>query len=101
MGKYTRTARTEQLLEDRAYMRTLVEAGEEAVKAAKTFAPVDTGAYRNGIKVVIRGKKVYVSATDWKSHWMEWGSINNSPSAPVRRGVRAVGLPLHESEGRR
>lgn len=32
--------------------------------------------------------------TDHGGHLMEWGSRNNPPHAPLRRGVRAAGLHL-------
>lgn len=75
----------------------LEESANQAVAAAKSVAPVRSGDYQRGIKTVVQGDKVFVSATDWKSHWIEFGSIHNSPSAPLRRGVRAVGLTLRES----
>lgn len=80
----------------RSYKPALVKAAEAAVLNAKLLAPKRTGAYAKGIKVKqVRGK-VYVAATDFKSHWIEWGSVNNTPSAPVRRGVRAAGLKFRE-----
>lgn len=34
--------------------------------------------------------------TDAGGHLAEWGSVNNPPYAPIRRGVRAAGLRLDE-----
>lgn len=34
--------------------------------------------------------------TDHGGHLMEWGSVNNPPHAPLRRGARAAGLRLAE-----
>lgn len=80
------------------YKVELLAAAKDAETAAKSFAPVRTGAYRDGIKAQIQGGDVVLSATDFKSHWIEWGSANNPPSAPLRRGVRAVGLKFRASK---
>lgn len=39
---------------------------------------------------------VRVVNTDHAGHLMEFGSANNPPHAPLRRGVRAAGLRLDE-----
>lgn len=40
---------------------------------------------------VTAGATVY---SDWPfSHLEEWGSVNNSPRAPMRRAIAEVGLP--------
>lgn len=74
------------------YTSGLAGETEKAAAAARSFAPVRTGAYRDSIQVVKDGRKVYLSAKDFKANWIEFGSINNPPSAPLRRGVRAAGL---------
>jgi hypothetical protein len=74
-------------------------AAEDVASAAKSIAPVDIpggGSYRDGIEVVETGGEIRVEGTDWKSHWIEWGSVNNPVFAPLRRAVRAVGLRLTE-----
>lgn len=60
----------------------LVEAkiamAQEGVEIAKAKAPVDTGDYRDGIRVGRRGASgVGVEFTDWKSRLIEYGSIHN------------------------
>ena len=80
------------------YRSGLAKATQPAVAAAKNFAPVRTGAYRDSIRVVEDGRKVYLSAFDFKAWWIEVGSANNTPSAPLRRGARAAGLKLKESD---
>lgn len=70
----------------------LAKAAQPAAAAAKSFAPVRTGAYRDSIRIVEDGRKVYLSAFDYKAWWIEKGSINNTPQAPLARGARAVGL---------
>lgn len=79
---------------DPEYQNGLAGVAKAAAGAAKSFAPVETGAYRDSIQVVEDDGKVYVSAFDFKALWIENGSIHNTPSAPLRRGVRAVGLKL-------
>lgn len=78
------------------YKEALAVAAKPAEAAAKSFAPVRTGAYRDSIRVVIDSKGVRLDASDFKSHWVEWGSVNQPPSAPLRRGVRAAGLRFKE-----
>lgn len=72
-----------------------VEAGKAAAYA-KSFAPVRTGAYRDSIGVVVQGRKVYLSAKDWKANFIEFGTATITPSAPLRRGARAAGLRFKE-----
>ena len=56
---------------------------EQAAEYARSIAPVDTGAYRDSIKVERRGSKVRVVWKDYKSHWIEYGSEHN-PEYAVR-----------------
>lgn len=87
----------QELSSEAGYKEALAVAAKPAEAAAKSFAPVRTGAYRDSIHVVIDSKGVRLDASDFKAHWVEWGSANNSPSAPLRRGVRAAGLKFKES----
>jgi HK97 gp10 family phage protein len=84
------------LRKDIGYEEGLLAKAAEAADAAKTFAPVRTGAYRDGIKAQKVGGKVYVSGTDWKSNFIEHGTSKMPPQAPLRRGVRAAGMRLKE-----
>lgn len=61
--------------------------------AAVAVAPVHTGYYKR--KLRRRGARVM--ATDPFGHLVEWGSANNPPYAPLRRGVLAAGLRLDEA----
>lgn len=72
---------------------------KEIARLAKLFAPVRTtklkrrqppGVYKRRIKATLDG----VEVPDPFRGWIEWGSIHNSPKAPVRRAVRAAGLRL-------
>jgi hypothetical protein len=87
----------------------LAKATEPAARAAKAIAPVGTvthtlkggwvneaGDYQRSIKVIERGNEVYLSAFDYKAHWIEFGSVNNPVSAPLRRGAQAAGLRFKE-----
>lgn len=48
------------------------------------------------IEVQVDGDEVALVNTDYGAHLAEWGSINNPPFAPLRRGIRAAGLRLEE-----
>lgn len=56
----------------------------------RVVAPRKTGYYERRVKA--RGTAV--AATDHFWHLVEFGSVNNPPYAPLRRGVRAAGLRL-------
>lgn len=43
------------------------------------------------------GESVTLGTSDSVGHLVEWGSVNNPPYAPLRRGVRAAGLRLEET----
>lgn len=49
-------------------------------------------------QVVDDGDTVAVVNTDHAGHLQEWGGRNNPPHAPLRRGVRAEGLQLKETD---
>ena len=55
---------------------------KQAVDYAKSIAPVDEGDYRDGIRVGRFGNSgVMVEFSDWKSHWVEFGSVHNEEHA--------------------
>jgi len=80
------------------YQKGLAKGAQPAVDAAKQFAPVEEGDYRDGIEVVIDDDAVRIDAKDWKSHFIEWGTVDTPIFAPLRRGVRAAGLRFKESD---
>lgn len=43
------------------------------------------------------GQTITVGSDNPFFHLFEWGSVNNSPYAPLRRAVRAAGLRLEET----
>lgn len=69
-------------------------AAEEANKLRHTF-------YREEGAVLVRNESdrvhmnVYIVNTDPGGHMDEWGSVNNEPYAPLRRGVENAGLEFH------
>lgn len=68
-------------------LRSIAKAVAAFVIAA---APERTGYYKEHVKAVGAG----VEADDSYWHWIEFGSVNNTPQAPLRRGFRAAGLRL-------
>lgn len=61
--------------------------------AVRAIAPDETGYYKRRVKA--RGTRVVAEDFGW--HWVEFGSSNNPPYAPLRRGIRAAGLRLDVS----
>lgn len=59
---------------------------EEAAAIARDLAPVSSGNYRDSIAV--DGNELV--ATDWKAHWIEWGSIHNRAYAVLRNAATQV-----------
>ena len=71
-------------------------------EAAKRFAigsapRGETDGYVHSIHVVEQNGKTYLRTNDFAGHMVEFGSINNPPYAPLRKGVRAAGLRLDET----
>lgn len=81
------------------YIKGRYSIAKEIARLAKLFAPVrnpkykrrlQPGVYKRRIKATPEGLEV----PDPFRHWIEFGSVNNTPKAPVRRAVRAAGLRL-------
>ncbi len=88
----------EKLQSDPMYRAALKAAAEPAAAAARNTAHAIMPSKRGrDITVVVDGKRVLVSNPDHGAHLDEWGSKNNPPYAPLRRGVRAAGLKFKES----
>jgi hypothetical protein len=79
-------------------MKAALRANAERVKAeAEHNSPVGkTGDYIHSFVLVELPTRFRVGNNDFAAHWVEWGSANNPPWAPLRRGVRAAGLRLEE-----
>jgi hypothetical protein len=74
-------------IEFRLGIRGIAQAVAKLVQAA---APFRTGYYKLHVKALADG----VVADDSFWHWIEFGSVHNTPRAPMRRGFRAAGLRL-------
>lgn len=80
----------------RAHMHKRAQAVKRfAIGAAPRGATDD---YAASIDVVERGAKTYVRTNDFAGHMVEFGSVNNPPYAPIRKGARAAGLRLDETQ---
>lgn len=67
------------------------EAAELVVKAAERAAPERSGNYRRSLRVAVDGLQVRAETTDPFGHLVEFGSVNNPPYSPLRRGAAEVG----------
>lgn len=75
--------------------RALADAARAVKTEAERVAPVgSTGRYARSFVVGATPEGATVGNTDFAAHWVEYGSRNNPPYAPLRRGVRAAGLRL-------
>lgn len=84
---------------------------EDRVKAAEVIAiataPVESGDYKEGISSDVgydeRGKVIgRLLATDWKSVWVEFGTIKTPAHATLRKAMDAIGLRVSAaSRGRK
>lgn len=90
MPNIKRLKRTEDM---QIYLGIRAEAGAEK---ARQIAPVDTGDYRNGItgqagidNFTAIGR---ISAADWKSGFIEFGTYKWPAHATLRLGAEASGL---------
>ena len=63
---------------------------------ARAAAPKRTLRYLRSIETFDTGVALGVTTTDPFGHLVEWGSVNNPPYAPIRRGAVAAGLELRE-----
>ena len=79
-------------------VRVARRAAAEAVKRkVQAVAPRGgTGDYAGSVRVYDDGDDIGVETTDFAGHIIEFGSVNNPPYAPLRRGARAAGLRLEE-----
>jgi hypothetical protein len=98
-----------------AYEEALRPTAEAIAERARTYAPVDSGEYRDSIRVVtgneigfsLRGKQgqrvrqrlrgrnlngdsILIVAGDFKSHWIEYGTSRRPAIAPLRRAASEI-----------
>lgn len=81
------------------YRAAIGEIAADVKDSVERQSPIgETGDYIHSIVVIPRGPSARpkVATRDPFGHLVEWGSQNNPPYAPLRRGVRAAGLRLDE-----
>lgn len=76
--------------------RARIEAGQAIVDAAAREVSVRTGGLRESLGVRTDGDGVHAGSDSPFWHLEEYGSINQSASAPLRRAVAAAGYRLEE-----
>lgn len=81
--------------------RALAEPTKAAAAAAQGFAPVRTGRYRDSIHGTVEmasdGWRGKIVADDFKSGWIEFGSIHIGARHPLQRGAQAAGLRFRDT----
>jgi hypothetical protein len=71
---------------------------EAAKAAAERTAPIGfTGDYQSSFQVGEFNGEILLSNTDFKAHWIEFGTIAQLPQAIIRNAVRSTGIRLDES----
>lgn len=93
---------SKEILGERDFMDGLKGEAQTAANLAEQFAGnpwMPRAGVPNQISVVESGGNVYVSNADHAAHLKEFGSKNNAPIAPLRRGAQAAGLRFID-EGR-
>jgi hypothetical protein len=86
----------EELRAQPEHDEALAAAAEAAKPEAETRATRIMPRNPDAFEVQVDDAGVRLVNTDYGGHLEEWGSINNPPQAPLRIGVRAVGLRLEE-----
>lgn len=91
-------AEVQMLGRSTAFMSFVEELADKAASAAKSSAPVLTGAYRDSIKSdarILEGKATgLIYAEDFKAVWIEHGTETNPTYAPLRKGAEQAGLKV-------
>jgi hypothetical protein len=76
------------------------EIHRQAAGHAQRLSPRGPGRgphFADSLRVADDGDDVRLESTDPFAHIIEFGSVNNPPYAPLRRGVRAAGLRLSDT----
>jgi hypothetical protein len=81
---------TRSLERDPAVIRVLERKAQDAAREAQRIAAAAGGTGYSAGKIEANGTRV--ENRDPFGHLVEWGSINNEPVAPLRRGAEAVGF---------
>jgi len=69
----------------------LVDVADGIVKVAARTVHRDTGGYIKSLRSTVDGRGVVAETTDYAGHIIEWGSIHNTPQAPIRTGASDAG----------
>lgn len=83
---------------DPALARAVSAIADQIKERAQAIAPVRTGSYRDSIEVELARDDATgvlmarVNATDFKSHWIEFGTIDTPAFAPLRRALEGMGV---------
>lgn len=98
MGRFRPNRQLRSQLARQAEHKQMLRENAERVKdAAERNSPIgDRQDYIHAFRIVEYPTMVRVGNADFAAHWVEWGSINNPPYAPLRTGVIAAGLRLAE-----
>ena len=87
-----------ELARDAGIASHLGEVAELAAARVLEIAPEDEGDYKDGIKtdfgVDERGAYGRVNAFDYKSWWIEMGTVDTPAFAPLRTAVESLGLTI-------
>lgn len=93
MGRFVPNPNFERKARESQEMKAAMKrALEPAVREAQRLAPVDTGEYRNSIKVVEDSDGMRLVADDPKAVYIEFGTEDTPTFAPLRKGVEGAGL---------
>lgn len=82
-----------ELLADPETQAAMMSFKETALAGAQAAAPVRTRRYRDSLFIDEEG--LGTTSGIWSE--IEYGSVNDSPSAPLRKGVEAAGVEWSDS----
>ncbi len=88
----------EELMKQPAFRQSVVRAVQSAVQAANQIAEGIRVMDENPVAIEVEedSEGVRIVNTDHGWHIAEYGSVNNPPHAPLRRGLRDAGMRLQE-----
>lgn len=98
MARLTRQVKTWQVRKRAATIALIEETVDAIWKEARADAPVDEGDYRKGIKKYLKRLTSDLSgavvATDWKSHFIEFGTVDMRAD-PVLKRAAEKHIPIY------
>ena len=88
-----------QLARQPEHKKFLREQAERVKDSAERESPIgETGDYIDRFVIVELPTRMRVTNHDFAWHLVEFGSVNNPPYGPLRKGVRRAGLRLEEND---